>query len=367
LTTNVTPQTASDVVGGQITMFANFVNQTSLQWQKNGTNISGATSPTLTLNNLQLADTAGYSLLASNAAGAVSSAACVVTVNPVPAPVNNAIVAFAAQTMAANSFTPTWDSSSLTSSLIFGASPSSSGIGDFTALFNNEGASLPSVLTDGTFGTVDFGNTGNHAIFTCIGSDTNTGNFVIYTLTGSANGYDITNIMSSGGWNDQGRDQQAYTVSYSIVAAPTNFISLAVVNYNPVNPDGVSVDRVTITPSTGALAHNVAALKFDMTSPSGENGYSGYSEISVFGLASGSLVVSPSVGSVTKSGNDLIVTGTGGFPPNSAYTWLATTNLTPPVIWTTNGTGTLDDTGAFSNSIPINSSQSVGFFRLRIP
>jgi hypothetical protein len=65
-------------------------------------------------------------------------------------------------------------------------------------------------------------------------------------------------------------------------------------------------------------------------------------------------------------GDNLILSGSGG-PPNTGYTWLITTNLSPPIIWTTNVTGTLDGTGAFSNAIPINTLQRAKFFRLRIP
>jgi hypothetical protein len=67
------------------------------------------------------------------------------------------------------------------------------------------------------------------------------------------------------------------------------------------------------------------------------------------------------------AGGDLIVTGTGG-TPGGGYTWLQTTSLVPPVIWTTNLTGTLDGSGSFSNSIPVDVNQLGGvFFRLRLP
>ena len=94
------------------------------------------------------------------------------------------------------------------------------------------------------------------------------GSTIIYTLTGSTNGYNLTNITVYGGWANNGRDQQAYTVYYSTVSAPTNFIYLAVVNYNPSIASGIqSATRVTLTSSTGVLATNVAAVKFDFTSP----------------------------------------------------------------------------------------------------
>jgi len=87
-----------------------------------------------------------------------------------------------------------------------------------------------------------------------------------------------------GGWGDAGRDQQAYTVYYSKISAPTTFIALDTVNYLPANPAGVQcATRATLTPVNGVLATNVAAVKFDFTTPAGENGYEGYSEIDVFG------------------------------------------------------------------------------------
>jgi hypothetical protein len=74
----------------------------------------------------------------------------------------------------------------------------------------------------------------------------------------------------------------------------------------------------------------------------------------------------PTLGAPQVSGGNLILTGTGG-SPNAGYTWLVTTNLSAPIIWMTNCTGTLDGTGAFSNAIPINASQPASFFRLRMP
>jgi hypothetical protein len=101
-----------------------------------------------------------------------------------------------------------------------------------------------------------------------------------------ANGYDITNIMTAGGWNDGGRDQQAYTVYYSTLQNPDMFLPLTTVSFTPTNPVGYSVNRITLTPATGVLAANVAALRFDMNFPRGENGYSGYSEFAVYGKPS---------------------------------------------------------------------------------
>jgi hypothetical protein len=76
--------------------------------------------------------------------------------------------------------------------------------------------------------------------------------------------------------------------------------------------------------------------------------------------------IAPALGALKVSGGDLILTGTGG-TPNAGYTWLVTTNLSSPINWKTNSTGSLDGMGAFSNTIPINASQPVTFFQLRMP
>ena len=74
----------------------------------------------------------------------------------------------------------------------------------------------------------------------------------------------------------------------------------------------------------------------------------------------------PTFEAVKMSGGALILTATNG-TPNSGYTLLTTTALSSPITWTTNSTGTLDGTGAFSNAIPISASQTASYFRLRMP
>ena len=292
---DIAPRTALDVVGSKIVISATFSNYTSLQWQKNGTNISGATASTLTLDNLSTNDAATYVCLASSSGGNTLSSPCVVNVNPAPAPVGNILASIAAQTPDSQTFQPTWDGSALVSSLIYGAYPSSVGPGDFSGgTFGSTpptACSDPSILTDGTFGTADFYQTTTHYDMTAMGTGTGPnqsfgGQSVTYTLPVSANGYTITNIMTSGGWNDGGRDEQAYTVMYSTLQNPDIFLPIATVDYNPSSPVGYSRTRITLTPVNGALATNVMALKFDMNYPRGENGYSGYSEIAVYGTPS---------------------------------------------------------------------------------
>jgi hypothetical protein len=308
LVEDVTPLNASDVVGSQVTLTAAFSGATGYQWQKNGTNILGATTPTLTLSNLQLTDTAtngGYRLVASNGAGSSSTRACALTVIPAPAAnANNVFIDMATQTSDAQTFGPTWTVAS--GSLIAGLSPSDMGTGNFTdpdlnPISHNLAGGV-TALTDGTFGSVD--NTGPHMSFaTCGGS---AGQFVVYTLdtTVFTNGYTLTNIMVGAGWNNGGRDQQAYTVYYTTVENPV-FSVLTSVNYNPANPDNIkSFSRATLTSPTGLLVANVNAVMIDFTTPPGENGYSGYDEIGVYGVPSGAVPANGIVTTVENQNTD---------------------------------------------------------------
>ena len=323
LLTNLTPNTAEDVVGGSLILSASFSGATSYQWLKNGTNLPGATSSTLILNNLKLTDTAtngGYKLVASNSAGSNSSASCAVYVDPAPAPVNNVITAVAYQTSPSDGFSPSWDTSNLGNSLIFGQNPPGDTY-DTTGNFNDpdltptafDQAGGLQVLTDGNYGY--FVNSGPHPAFATAGSSA--GNYVSYTLGANANGYDVTNIQIAGGWNDNGRNSQYYTVLYSTVANPGIYIPLVAVANNLSSgnalgggngeavPSGSGIPstvRTTFTPAAGVLASNVYAIYVDFQYPSGvPNGYSGYSEISVFGSPS---VSAPPAGPVITTENE---------------------------------------------------------------
>ena len=141
--------------------------------------------------------------------------------------------------------------------------------------FTQEGTGGTPVLTDGSFPTIV--RPLNFGVF-ATGGNTG-GTSLTYNLSSPRN---LTSIVTYGGWQDGGRDQQAYTVSYATALAPTTFIPITTVDFNPPDPGAhPQVTRVTITDTTGLLAANVAALKWDFNAT--ENGYSGYSEFDAFG------------------------------------------------------------------------------------
>lgn len=76
------PQSQSVVAGGNVTFSVSVSGSApfTYQWRKNGTNIAGATSPTLGLNNVQPQQAGSYSVAVTNAAGTVTSANANLTV-----------------------------------------------------------------------------------------------------------------------------------------------------------------------------------------------------------------------------------------------------------------------------------------------
>jgi autotransporter-associated beta strand protein len=104
--------------------------------------------------------------------------------------------------------------------------------------------------------------------------------------------------------------------------------------------------------------------------PGGYNNSGGWdyqSASASFTYANGIELITPLV--VNKpvvSGGNLILTGSVGIA-DAGYTLLTTTNLTAPIMWTTNTVGNFDGSGNFSNAIPITTSTPAQFFRLRTP
>jgi hypothetical protein len=83
---SITTQPASQTVtaGANVTfsVVASGTAPLSYQWAKNGANISGATSATLTLNNVATSAAGSYTVVVSNSGGSVTSSAATLTVNP---------------------------------------------------------------------------------------------------------------------------------------------------------------------------------------------------------------------------------------------------------------------------------------------
>jgi len=177
-------------------------------------------------------------------------------------------------------FTPTW--APVSDSLIAGMLPTGTN-GNFS--LDVAGRTVASLTRGGSLTITGLpGNNTSTNYLTC-GDGYGAGSLLVYTLPPSANGYNITNITVFGGWKDNGRDQQAYTLSYVTAANPNTFTTLTSVNYNPPVPLNIaSSTRVTVADSAGVvIISNAIAIKFDFTTPASENGYCGYAAITVQG------------------------------------------------------------------------------------
>jgi len=80
-----------------------------------------------------------------------------------------------------------------------------------------------------------------------------------------------------------------------------------------------------------------------------------------------STVLNPPTVLFSTSGNNLVLTGSGG-PANGEYRVLSTTNLLVPLAqWTPVTTNFFKQDGSFSNGIPLDGSKSGQYFRMVIP
>lgn len=84
ITTQPTNKTAAPGTTVTFTASATGLPTPTYQWQKNGVNISGATSATLTLSNVAVSNAGTYTMFATNSAGTTASNAATLTVQSLP-------------------------------------------------------------------------------------------------------------------------------------------------------------------------------------------------------------------------------------------------------------------------------------------
>ena len=271
--------------------------------------------------------------------------------SPYSIPVPTVIITTTNQTgSGSGTFYPSWTVVT-NGSLIAGQYP-----GTATGNFSEEvpGRNVNSLTAGGSLGLTQITGTSGYTTSTNYvtgGNGSSAGSLVTYALAGSTNGYDLTNITVYGGWADNGRDQQAYTVYYSTVSAPTNFITLAAVNFNPAIAASIqSATRVTLTSTVGVLATNVAAVKFDFTSPGSENGYCGYAALTVFGTASIPPAVPANLSATVQAGQAGIILSVGSLVAGRNYTLQSSTNLALGVWTTETNIVATQPAAAFTNS-----------------
>ncbi|HEY4417248.1 MAG TPA: immunoglobulin domain-containing protein, partial [Verrucomicrobiae bacterium] len=385
LSQDVLPAYAATVVGDQVVFTAAYSNSppASLQWQFINassvvSDIPGATSATLTLNNVQVSDSGSYRLEALNATnGAASpsySSAAPLVVNSTPVAVGNVIMNYAEQSgqgplspvNASTNFYPTWTVDTA-NDLILGSLTNASpdvpgtfiaGTGNFDMnipVYGTNAGPLsadPAILSDGSGGYIPYWVNVGGSISQCSCGVGGAGDTMTYTLPNSAaNGFDVTNIAVYGGWGDSGRNEQKYQVLYSTIYNPTVFTSLGTFDYNPNNPaNHQSATRTILIPVSGALAKNVAAVQINWNvSVAPKNNWEGYTEIVVKGTPSGvnPILVQDTLPSyaATVVGDQIAFTAAFSNAPavNVQWQFISTNNVVSDIPGATSGTLTLNN------------------------
>ena len=153
------------------------------------------------------------------------------------------------------------------------------------------------ILTNGSIGTYTTSVGGEPAIYS--------NNSITYTLGNGANGsgYDITNINIYTGWDNSNRSNiDLSNFTYSTFSNPSTFV--AIPNTAVSNACGTSHCVSWLTASGGVIATNVYAIRFNF--PAQQNGYVGYKELEVVGVAS------PDAGGSGTAGNPALSFGSLG-------------------------------------------------------
>ncbi|MGV3531754.1 MAG: PEP-CTERM sorting domain-containing protein, partial [Chthoniobacteraceae bacterium] len=137
----------------------------------------------------------------------------------------------------------------------------------------DEGLGGVGALTDGTFTA----GAGNEAYFT-----PTAGASVTFDLDITLNtlGYDVSSVRGFGGWNDNGRDRQNYSLFYSVVGSD-DFVFLGEVDFQA----GVAAQLAsTVTSIFDTSLTGVDAIRVEFREPQ-ENLHVGYGEFDVIGFA----------------------------------------------------------------------------------
>lgn len=168
---------------------------------------------------------------------------------------------------------------------------------DSAGNFQLETSAGLAALTNGSVATF-YGNQmadSNHSAYATAGNGGGAGQYVVYSLGGP---YNLSSIVIYGGWNDAGRDAQHYDLLTS-----TNGVSFTPLTTIDINPGVQGTDTTPVSNRVAFsenalpnLATGVTHLRVNFLAV--ENGYTGYSEIDVFGR----LVPEPALAALLSGG-----------------------------------------------------------------
>jgi hypothetical protein len=131
--------------------------------------------------------------------------------------------------------------------------------------------------------------------------------------------------------------------------------------FAPLDPTLASVQEILFANSQAYTSYR---LTFEHLKDDSATYFISIGELELLGVPSASR---PIISSTVRSGNNLLVSGSGG-TPNGTLSVLTNANIAAPVAgWGTNTTSTFDGSGNFSLSLPINAANPRLFFLIKTP
>lgn len=303
-----------------------FVNLTD------GGTISGSQTPTLTINPAAFSDAGNYRIIATNTLAAVTSAPVVVTIYDTNLDV----------TVPSDPITDFGNTSTTA------ATPTGC-IDDIFSTFTSRGSGLNNNAGFPPFGgpvgvvvTPQAGPTLVTALRIYTGPDGTVSDPADVKLEGSNNGGS----------------------SYSTIL-PTTALSLPDDRnsnlFAPIDPLNAAVQEIRFANSQAYTSYR---LTFAHVKDDNNTFFVSLGETELLGVAS---ATRPFISSTVRSGNNLLVSGSGG-TPNGSLSVLTNANIAAPVVgWGTNTTSTFDGSGNFSLSLPINAATPRLFYLIKTP
>ena len=304
----------------------NFVNLTD------GGTISGSQTPTLTINPAAFSDAGNYRIIATNTVTAVTSAVVAVTIYDTNVDV----------TLPSDPITD-FGNTSLTPATPTGA------LDDIFSTFTSRGSGDNNNAGFPPWGT----NVG--LVITPQAGPTLVTALRIYTgPDGSAS--DPADVKLEG--SNNGGATYATILPKTALALPEDRNSQIFAAIDPLN---AAVQELRFANSQAYTSYR---LTFEHLKDDGNTYFISIGEMELLGVAS---APRPFISSTVRSGNNLLVSGSGG-TPNGSFSVLTNGNVAAPVAgWGTNTTGTFDGSGNFSVSLPISAANPRLFYLIQTP
>jgi hypothetical protein len=331
---NGTPLTITASVTGSPAPNSHWQKQVGLAFVNltDGGTISGSQTPTLTINPAAFSDATNYRIVATNSLTAVTSAVVVVSIYD-----TNVDVTLPSDTITDFGNTTTTP-----------ATPTGA-IDDIFSTFTSRGDGL-----NANAGFPPWGDPVGLIITPGAGSTLVTALRIYPGNDGTAS--DPADVKLEGS-NNGGTSYSTILPKTALSLPDDRNASL----FAPIDPLNSAVQEIRFANSQ---AYSSYRLTFEHLKQDTNTYFISIGEMELLGVAS---ATRPFISSTVRSGNNLLVSGSGG-TPNGSFSVLTNGNVAAPVAgWGTNTTGTFDGSGNFSVSLPISAANPRLFYLIQTP